>query len=55
MGKLIPALAIIVIIGAFWYLADSQGNLNETLDEDFKEIKEVFNSFHKDNEFVSIF
>lgn len=50
MGKLFPLLGIMVIIGGFWFLADSQGSFEEKFQDDFTEAKRLVNEFGNSGE-----
>ena len=50
MGKLIPIVGILVIIGGMVYLADSNESFDETFVEDFTEAKRLVNEFGNSGE-----
>lgn len=50
MGKIIPVLAIIVIIGGFYFVASSNDKLDQTLQEDFTAAKQLVHKFGNSGE-----
>lgn len=50
MGKLIPLLGIAVILGGFWYIADQEGSLDQTLTDDFTEAERLVREFGNSGE-----